>query len=171
MDQQLNVSVLTDSGPKACCVQLTDRITCQEIREEIEVINCKVIELQNQANIPHGCITLYSKPFYLCDNMLFQDLYQSKNEIGQLDICYGDSWRIFIMMKNQLVFAIPLTSYSSSQCTDQIIEVIVDGESDLQDVMDLKNKDFLITFESIIEDITLVEEKKAVILSISVELF
>lgn len=37
--------------------------------------------------------------------------------------------------------------------------------------MDLKNKDFLITFESIIEDITLVEEKKAVILSISVELF
>lgn len=35
------------------------------------------------------------------------------------------------MMKNQLVFAIPLTSYSCSQCIDHIIEVILDEESDL----------------------------------------
>lgn len=45
MNQQLNVSVLTDSGPKACCVQLSDRITCQEIREEIEVMNNQVIKI------------------------------------------------------------------------------------------------------------------------------
>lgn len=36
--------------------------------------------------------------------------------------------------------------------------------------MNLKEKEFLITFESIIEDSILVEEKKAVILSISVDI-